>query len=49
LSEGLTTAEYWWNSWCRYVAGNRANRALDTGDVVSRFHVECVTYGFEHG
>lgn len=33
---------YWWNSWCDYVAGNRANKALDTGDVVSRFHVECV-------
>ena len=42
-------SEYWWNTWCEYVAGNRANRALDTGDVVSRFHVECVTYGFEHG
>jgi hypothetical protein len=42
-------SEYWWNSWCEYVAGNRANRALDTGDVVSRYHVECVTYGFEHG
>ena len=44
-----SSAEYWWNSWCYYVAGNRANRALDTGDVVSRFHVECITYGFEHG
>ena len=44
-----STAEYWWNTWCEYVAGNRANRALDTGDVVSRYHVECVTYGFEHG
>jgi hypothetical protein len=42
-------SEYWWNTWCEYVAGNRANRALDTGDVVSRFHVECITYGFEHG
>jgi|TARA_R110000744_G_scaffold76515_1_gene151580 hypothetical protein len=40
-------AEYWWDTWCVYVAGNRANRALDTGDVVSRFHVECITYGFE--
>jgi len=38
---------YWWDTWCDYVAGNRANRALDTGDVVSRFHVECITYGFE--
>jgi len=48
----LTQAEgsmYWWNSWCNYVAGNRANRALDTGDVVSRFHVECITHGFERG
>jgi len=42
-------AEYWWDTWCEYVAGNRANRALDTGDIVSRYHVECVTYGFEHG
>lgn len=33
---------YWWNTWCEYVAGNRANKALDTGDVVSRYHVECV-------
>lgn len=35
-------SEYWWNSWCDYVAGNQANRQLDTGDVVSRYHVECV-------
>jgi len=40
---------YWWNTWCEHVAGNRANRALDTGDVVSRFHVECITKGFEEG
>ena len=40
---------YWWNTWCEHVAGNRANRALDTGDVVSRFHVECITHGFERG
>ena len=45
----MTSAEYWWDSWCHHVAGNRANRALDTGDVVSRFHVECITYGFDHG
>jgi|TARA_R110000787_G_scaffold67244_3_gene150612 hypothetical protein len=42
-------SQYWWDTWCEYVAGNRANRALDTGDVVSRFHVECITYGFEGG
>lgn len=35
-------SEYWWNSWCEYVAGNKANRQLDTGDVVSRYHVECI-------
>ena len=34
--------KYWWDSWCDYVAGNRANRLLDTGDVVSKFHVDCV-------
>ena len=34
--------KYWRNSWCDYVAGNRANRLLDTGDVVSKFHVDCV-------
>jgi hypothetical protein len=35
-------SEYWWNSWCDYVAGNQANRSLDNGDIVSRYHVECV-------
>lgn len=33
---------FWWNSWCDYVAGNRANKALSNGDIVSRFHVECI-------
>ena len=36
-------SEYWWDSWCEYVAGNRANKELDTGDIVSRFHVDCIT------
>ena len=35
-------AEFWWNTWCIHVAGNRANRTLDTEDVVSKFHVDCV-------
>jgi|SRR5215471_9384954 len=35
-------ARHWWNSWCDFVAGNRANKALDTGDKVSAFHVECI-------
>ena len=38
----LEGTEYWWNTWCDYVAGNTANRSLPTGDIVSRFHVECV-------
>lgn len=35
-------SEYWWNSWCEYVAGNRANKSLNTGDAVSAFHVQAV-------
>ena len=35
-------SEYWWNSWCEYVAGNTANRSLATGDEVSRYHTEAV-------
>ena len=35
-------SEWWWNSWCDYVAGNKANRDLDTGDLVSRYHVQAV-------
>lgn len=33
---------FWWNSWCDYVAGNRANKELTDGNIVSRYHVECV-------
>ena len=35
-------SEYWWDTWCDYVAGNQANKSLVTGDIVSRFHVECI-------
>lgn len=35
-------SEYWWDTWCNYVAGNRANKSLDTGDKVSKFHVTAV-------
>jgi hypothetical protein len=34
--------EFWWNSWCHYVAGNIGNKALTTGEAVSEFHVQCV-------
>jgi hypothetical protein len=35
-------ARHWWNSWCDYVAGNRANKALLSGDAVSAYHVACL-------
>jgi hypothetical protein len=35
-------AEYWWNTWCEYVAGSKANRKLGTADVVSAYHAECL-------
>jgi hypothetical protein len=38
----ITGAEWWWDTWCNHVAGNQANRRLDTGDAVSAFHVDCV-------
>ena len=33
---------YWWNTWCAYVAGNKANRSLTSADMVSAYHVECI-------
>jgi hypothetical protein len=35
-------SEYWWNTWCEYVAGNRANKRLDTAEKVSKYHVDAV-------
>lgn len=35
-------SRHWWNTWCEYVAGNRANKALTTGDAVSAYHVSCL-------
>ena len=35
-------ARHWWNSWCEFVAGNRANRSLTSGDAVSAYHVACL-------
>jgi hypothetical protein len=39
---GETCSEYWWNSWCEYVAGNRANKLLNTADVVSKYHYDAI-------
>lgn len=36
-------ARYWWDVWCGTVAGNRANRSLQTADVVSAYHVQCIS------
>lgn len=35
-------ARHWWNTWCEFVAGNRANRSLTNADMVSAYHVECL-------
>ena len=35
-------SQYWWDSWCAYVAGNRANKSLDTAQKVSKYHVTAV-------
>lgn len=35
-------AETLWNDWCRFVAGNRANKFLNTGEKVSRWHFTCI-------
>jgi len=35
-------SQYWWDTWCEYVAGNSANKKLPTGDAVSAFHVVAV-------
>ncbi len=34
-------AEYWWDTWCEYVAGRRGS-PLKTGEAVSAYHVEAV-------
>lgn len=36
-------SEFWWNEWCNYVAAKGGlNKGLDSGDVVSAYHVKCV-------
>ena len=36
-------AEYWWNKWCDFVAAKGGlNKGLDSGDIVSAYHVKCV-------
>jgi hypothetical protein len=35
-------AQFWWDSWCGSVAGNRANKSLLCADQVSAYHYECI-------
>lgn len=35
-------SEWWWNTWCEYVAGNRMNKSLATADEVSRYHYNAI-------
>lgn len=35
-------SRHWWNTWCEFVAGNRANKSLTSADMVSAYHVECL-------
>ena len=36
-------AEYWWNTWCNYVADKGGmNKSLPTGDAVSKYHVTAI-------
>jgi len=36
-------AEYWWNTWCNYVADKGGmNKSLPTGDAVSKYHVDAI-------
>jgi len=42
--------EWYWNTWCEYVAGNRHNKSLGTADEVSAYHYTCIkTLGEQHG
>lgn len=40
LTRDTGGSEYWWDTWCEYVASKGGqNRALDTAEKVSEFHV----------
>ena len=43
----IQNAEGWWDSWCNYVAGNRMNKSLATGDKVSSYHYECISGDYQ--
>jgi len=35
-------SEYWWDSWCEHVAGNRMNKTLPTAQDVSEYHLTAI-------
>ena len=40
-------AEYWWDTWCNYVADKGGmNKSLPTGDAVSKYHVTAIKSDF---
>jgi len=45
LTQETGGSEYWWDTWCDYVAGNRGNKKLTTGDAVSAYHATCIIGG----
>jgi len=42
LTQVTGGTEYWWDTWCNYVAGNRGNKKITTGDMVSKYHADCI-------
>lgn len=42
LTIELGGAVYLWDSWCNYVAGNRSNKSLVTGEHVSQLHMDAI-------
>lgn len=35
-------SEWYWDSWCEYIAGNSYNKRLPTADLVSAEHIRCI-------
>lgn len=42
VCDDIGNSEFFWDSWCTYVAGNRVNKKLPTADIVSRYHYKCI-------
>ena len=40
-------SEYWWNTWCKNVAGNTHNKSLTDAQAVSRYHVDTVNLFYD--